>query len=240
MQIRWKILAIVAALAFSPRVEAAGDTPVDVALVIAVDVSLSIDEGEAGIQRQGYISALRDKRVTDAIRSSFIGRIAVTYLEWSAPNDQRVIVGWRVISDAAGARAFADELEKSPYKAGSTTSISGGIDYAVKLLQTSGVDPVRRVIDVSGDGYNDYGRPVASARRDAINAGITINGLAVMNERPKWKQAVPPDLDHYYRDNVIGGPGSFYLAAKNLEDFSQSVLHKLVREIASRAPEPRG
>ncbi len=240
MNSRWKILGLLVALAFSSRVEAAGGTPVDVALVLAVDVSLSVDEGEAGIQRQGYISALRDKRVADAIRSGFIGRIAVTYLEWSAPNDQRVLVPWRILSDAASAQAFADELAKAPYKAGSTTSISGGIDYAVTLLQNSGVDPVRRVIDVSGDGYNDYGRPVASARKDAVKTGVTINGLAVMNERPKWKQAVPPDLDHYYRDNVIGGPGSFYLSAKSLEDFAQSVIHKLVREIASRGPEPRG
>jgi hypothetical protein len=242
MRIRWKILGLVAAAFLAlpqadTRAAAAKDAAtaqVDVSLVLAVDVSLSIDEGEAGIQRRGYIHALRDKRVADAIRSGFIGRIAITYVEWSAPTDQRIIIPWRIVANADDANAFADELEKSPYKSGSTTSISAGIDFAVKHSLASGITATRRVIDMSGDGYSDYGRPVAAARKDAIKAGFTINGLAIMNERPKWKQAVPSDLDKYYRDNVIGGPGSFYLVAKNLEDFSQSVMHKLVLEIADR------
>jgi hypothetical protein len=111
----------------------------------------------------------------------------------------------------------------------------------VKHIQAADVEATRRVIDISGDGYSDYGRPLAAAKKDAVKAGFTINGLAVMNERPKWKQAVPSDLDKYYRDNVIGGPGCFYLVAKNLEDFSQSVLHKLVLEIADRGQDaPNG
>jgi hypothetical protein len=245
MRFRWKMLGLVAAAflalphadthaAAAPKGPAKDSAQVDVALVLAVDVSLSIDEGEAGIQRRGYEHALRDKRVADAIRSGFIGRIAVSYVEWSAPTDQRVIIPWRIIGSADDANAFAEELERAPYKSGSTTSISAGIDFAVKHLDASGITATRRVIDVSGDGYSDYGRPVKTARNDAVKAGVTINGLAIMNERPKWKQAVPADLDTYYRDNVIGGRGSFYLAAKNLEDFSQSVLHKLVLEIADR------
>jgi hypothetical protein len=231
-----KILAAVLGLLFLAPLStvASADDDVDVALILAVDVSLSIDEGEAGIQRRGYAHALRDKRIADAIRSGFVGRVALTYVEWSAPGDQRVIVPWRVLTDAASAQSFADELDRASYKSGTTTSISAGIDYAVKLHQASGIKATRRVIDISGDGYNDYGRPVTAARNDAVKAGFTINGLAIMNERPKWKQAVPADLDTYYRDNVIGGRGSFYLSAKNLEDFSQSVLHKLVLEIAGR------
>jgi len=211
---------------------AAGATAVDLALILAVDASMSIDESEAGTQRAGYIHALRDKRVGDAIRGGPIGRIALTYMEWSSPYHQTVIIPWRILGGTADAAKFADELNSVPYKSGSTTSISGGIDFAVKLFKSPEFEATRQVIDVSGDGYSDYGRPVTAARDAAVAAGITINGLAVMNERPKWKQSAPNDLDVYYRDNVIGGPGSFYIAVRNLDDFSRSVLQKMVLEIA--------
>lgn len=243
MAMRWIILAVAAALVLPASVptpaRAAGAVVVDLALVLAVDVSMSIDEGEAGTQRSGYIHALRDKRVADAIRNGPIGRVALTYVEWSSPQHQTVIVPWRIITDAASAQKFADELDSLPYKAGSTTSISAGLDFAVRLLKTDAFEAVRRVIDVSGDGYSDYGRPVTVARDAAVAAGITVNGLAIMNERPKWKQAAPADLDTYYRDNVIGGPGSFHLAVRNLDDFSRSVLQKMVLEIAGlKQPRP--
>jgi hypothetical protein len=221
-----------------PAQAAAGPTAVDLALVLAVDASMSIDESEAGTQRAGYIHALRDKRVGDAIKGGPIGRIALTYVEWSSPYHQTVIVPWRILKDTADATKFADELNSLPYKAGSTTSISGGIDFSVKLFASPEFEAARKVIDVSGDGYSDYGRPITVARDAAVKAGITINGLAVMNERPKWKQAAPNDLDMYYRDNVIGGPGSFYIAVRNLEDFSRSVLQKMVLEIAGLPLEP--
>jgi hypothetical protein len=129
MRVRWKILGLLAVMLVGLNADArAAGVKVDVALVLAVDVSLSVDEGEAGIQRRGYVHALRDKRVSDAIRSGFIGRIAITYMEWSAPTDQRVLVPWRIIANADDAKAFADELEKAPYKSGSTTSISAGIE----------------------------------------------------------------------------------------------------------------
>ncbi len=239
--LRIKILSAVAALLLAAPSQAQ-DAAVDLALILAVDVSMSIDEGEAGVQRIGYIHALRDERVAEAIRSGPIGRIAITYMEWSSIYHQRVVVPWRVVSDLQSARAFAAELDEAALKSGSTTSISGGIDFAVKLFEDSGYEATRRVIDISGDGYSDYGRPPVEARDDAMAKEITINGLAIMNKRADWKQASPEDLDQYYRDNVIGGPGSFYIAVRSLNDFSQSVLQKLILEIASlKAPEtPRG
>ena len=230
--LRIKILSGVAALLVAAPSQAQ-DAAVDLALILAVDVSMSIDEGEAGVQRIGYIHALRDGRVAEAIRSGPIGRIAVTYMEWSSIYHQRVVVPWRLISDLESARAFAAELDEAELKSGSTTSISGGIDFAVKLFDDSGYEATRRVIDISGDGYSDYGRPPMEARDEAVDKGVTINGLAIMNKRADWKQASPEDLDQYYRDNVIGGPGSFYIAVHNLNDFSQSVLQKLILEIAS-------
>ena len=218
---------------------AAGAIAVDLALIFAVDASMSIDESEAGTQRAGYIHALRDKRVGEAIRGGPIGRVALTYVEWSSPYHQTVIIPWRIFGNgAADPKKFADELDSLPYKAGSTTSISAGIDFSVKLFKSPEFEATRKVIDVSGDGYSDYGRPIKVSRDEAVAAGITINGLAVMNERPKWKQSAPADLDIYYRDNVIGGPGSFYLAVRNLDDFSRSVLQKMVLEIAGLQPPP--
>ncbi len=238
----WRhILFILVALVVGVRPLSAAETSVDLALILAVDVSLSVGDGEAGLQRLGYIHALRDKKVVDAIHNGPVGKIAITYVEWSSPYHQVVIVPWRVISDTASAQAFADELERAPIKSGSTTSISGAIDFCAKLLRKPGFEATRLVLDISGDGYSDYGRPVTMARDEAIKAGITINGLAVMNEDPK-KNAAPADLDTYYRDNVIGGPGSFYLIARNLDGFREAVLHKLVLEIASTPPiaPPRG
>lgn len=218
----------------APACRAAEKLAVDLALVMAVDVSLSIDEGERGLQRVGYIAAWREKRVADAIRNGPIGKIAVTFVEWSSPYQQQVVIPWRIIDGPASAKAFADELEKAPVTPGTTTSISGGVDFSVKLLQKREHDAARMVIDVSGDGYSDVGRPITEARDAAVKAGITINGLPVMNEDPK-KNAAPPDLDTYYRDNVIGGPGSFFVVARNIEGFKESLLKKLVLEIAGPA-----
>ena len=236
MRFCWGVFFVVLAMAAAPveaaeRVAAASE--LDVALVLAVDVSSSVDEGEAGIQRAGYIAALRDPRVADAIRGGLNGRIALTYVEWASPTDQRVLIPWREISDAAGANAFADELKNAAYKPGSTTSISGGIDFSVNLIQKSGIRAMRNVIDISGDGYSDYGRPVRAARDAAVKAGFIINGLPIMNERASYRTKIPPDLDKYYSENVTGGRGSFTLVVKNLEDFNKLVLQKLILEIAS-------
>jgi Protein of unknown function (DUF1194) len=220
-------------LALVQPVQAAG-IPVDLTLVLAVDVSLSMAEDEAKFQRHGYSAALRDSRVIESIRGGMYGRIAVTYIEWSATTDQRVLVDWRVISDEASADALADELDKAPFKSGTTTSISAGIDFAVRQIQNSPYAATRRVIDISGDGYSDYGRPIRQSRDAAVAAGVVINGLPVMDPRPAWREPAPPDLDHYYADNVVGGPGSFYLVVKDVHDFDAAVLRKLILEIAGR------
>lgn len=223
---------IFAFLALARPVQAG--TPVDLALVFAVDVSLSMAEDEAKLQRHGYSAALRDKRIIESIRGGTLGRIAVTYIEWSAVTDQRVLVDWRVISDEASADAFADELDRAPFKSGTTTSISAGLDFAVRQIQNSPYSAMRRVIDVSGDGYNDYGRSIAQSRDAAVAAGIVINGLPVMDKRPSWREAAPPDLDQYYAGNVVGGPGSFYLVIREAHDFDDATLRKMILEIAAR------
>ena len=227
-------------LALLPHTARPADpTAVDLALVLAVDSSRSITESEALTQRAGYIHALRDKRVASAIKGGPIGRIAITYIEWSSPYHQVVVLPWRVVSDEASAKKMAEDLENTPYVPGTTTSISGGLDFSAKQFRNMDYEPSRKVIDISGDGYSDFGRPVADARDDAVKAGITVNGLAVIVPRANtYRQAAPADLDAYYRDNVIGGPGSFYLAVLKLEDFSRSVLQKLVLEISGRTPDP--
>jgi hypothetical protein len=213
-------------------------TPVDTTLVLAVDVSLSMAEDEAKFQRHGYADALRDPQVIDAIQSGKLGKIAIVYIEWSSVTDQRVLVDWQVISDKASAETFAAALEKAPFKSGTTTSISAGLDFSVKQTLDGPYVGIRKVIDVSGDGYSDYGRPIRLSRDAAVAAGFVINGLPVMNPRPAWRENAPPDLDHYYADNVIGGPGSFYLVVKDIHDFGKAVVRKMILEIADRrAPE---
>ncbi|HTJ62712.1 MAG TPA: DUF1194 domain-containing protein [Alphaproteobacteria bacterium] len=213
---------------------AAAATPVDLTLVLAVDVSLSMAEDEAKFQRHGYAQALRDPQVIDAINSGTLGKIAIIYIEWSSVTDQRVLVDWQEISDKESAEKFAAALDKAPFKTGTTTSISAGIDFAVKSIAEAPFVGTRKVIDVSGDGYSDYGRPVRLARDEAVASGITINGLPVMNPRPAWRENAPPDLDRYYADNVIGGPASFYLVVKDIRDFGKAVVRKMILEIAQR------
>ncbi len=233
----WVIAVVVLAFAPPAALRAAVPTAVDLALVLAVDASMSVDENEAGTQRAGYIKALRDPRIGRAIRGGPIGRIAVTYMEWSSPYHQTVIIPWRILKDEAEATKMVDDLDALKYTPGSTTSISGGIDFAVKLFKSNEFEPSRKVIDVSGDGYSDFGRSITEARDEAVAAGVTINGLAMMTPRPAWRQPTPADLDTYYRDNVIGGPGSFYIAIKNIDDFAKAVLQKLVLEISSLTPD---
>lgn len=239
MTFRWAWGAVITVVACATLARAAEPMAVDLALVLAVDVSMSVDQNEAVTQRAGYIHALRDKRVIAAIKGGPIGRIAITFVEWSSPYHQVTVLPWRVVSDEASATKMADDLEGTPYVPGTTTSISGGLDYSVKLFRNMDYEPSRKVIDISGDGYSDFGRPVADARDDAVKEGITVNGLAVIvKSANSFRQAAPADLDAYYRDNVIGGPGSFYLAVYKLEDFSRSVLQKLVLEISGRTPDP--
>jgi hypothetical protein len=214
--------ALLATLAGS----AVAQTKVDVALVLAVDVSLSIDNEEFALQRAGYAAAFRNPMVIDAITMGGTGGMAVTYIQWSGASEQKQIIGWRLIRDRESALAFADELAAAErLVASGSTSLSGAIDTAARLLRQRDFAPNRKVIDISGDGSNNSGRLPIYARDEAVAEGITINGLAILKNEPF--------LDGYYRQNVIGGPGAFVITAADFGDFAQAILGKLVREVAS-------
>jgi hypothetical protein len=205
------------------------ETPVDVALVLAVDASGSIDPQEFELQRGGYAAAFRDRRVIEAIRGGRHGAIAVTYFQWSGPRLQEQIIEWTVIGDDESALIFSDRIAAEPRRVfGGGTSVSGAIDYGVALFASSGVAPLRRVIDLSGDGSNNMGRLAEYARDDAIAKGVTINALAILTDEPL--------LDRWYLQNAVGGPGSFVIASPNFESFATAILDKLIREIALLAP----
>jgi hypothetical protein len=218
----------------------AEDLPVDLELVLAVDISGSVDVVEAQLQREGYIAALRHPHVIEAIQSGMFRRIVVTYVEWAGDHYQRTMLDWTLLEDAAGAHGFADALAETPLMSAHWTSLSGAIDYAAGLFENNGFEGVRRVIDVSGDGYNNRGRRVELARDEAVAAGITINGLPIVNDRPNpWGGSPPKDLDLYFEELVIGGPGAFIVVAEDYTAFASAILSKLLLEIASAMPPPR-
>jgi hypothetical protein len=209
-------------------------TEVDLALVLAVDVSLSMDPEEQRVQREGYVAAFRSEAVQSAIRQGLIGRIAVTYVEWAGVGSRYVVVPWTVVGTAAEAERFADRLTGASPKRAIWTSISAALDFSVELLRVAGVEPTRRVIDVSGDGPNNQGRDVTQARDDAVAAGIVINGLPLMISAPTGPYDIP-DLDLYYRDCVIGGPGAFMVPVREVAEFATAIRTKIVREVADAA-----
>jgi Protein of unknown function (DUF1194) len=231
-------IALLAALVGAPAVSAgAEDLPVDLELVLAVDISGSVDEVEARLQREGYVAALRHPHVVEAIESGMFGRIAVTYVEWAGDHYQRIMLDWTVLEDAASASDFADALAETPLMTAHWTSLSAVIDYAVPLFEGNGFTGFRQVIDISGDGYNNRGRPVEWARDDAVAAGITINGLPIVNDRPNpWGGRPPVDLDLYFEERVIGGQGAFMVVAEDYTAFASAILSKLLLEIAGEAP----
>ena len=233
-----RFAALLLALALAPGGARATDLPVDLELVLAVDVSGSIDEEEAQLQRQGYMAAIVDRDVVAAIRSGVLGRIALTYVEWSNAEMQTTVVGWRMIDGEATAREFIAALSAVPVARGRFTSISGAIDYSVPLFENNDFEGTRRVIDISGDGANNRGRSVTEARDEAVARGITINGLPIVNDRPNFFGRPMPHLDLYYRDCVIGGPGAMYVIAKDFPDFAEAVRRKLLLEIANLSPAP--
>lgn len=222
-------------LALPARLALAQGTDVDVALVLAVDVSLSMDPEEQRIQREGYIAAFRSEGVQGAVRQGLIGRIAVTFVEWAGVGSQFVVVPWTVIGTSEEAERFADRLARVPPKRAIWTSISGVIDFSVGLLRDAGFEATRRVIDVSGDGPNNDGREVTRARDDATAAGIVINGLPVMIHAMTGPYDIP-DLDLYYRDCVIGGPGAFMVPVREEVEFATAIRTKIVREVADATP----
>jgi hypothetical protein len=224
-----------AAAMAGPRGRArAQDGPVDVLLVMAVDVSRSIDEDEARLQREGYRSAVSDPRIVEAIRGGMAGAVGLAYVEWAGAEYQRLVLPWSRIASQADADAWAERLAAAPRASLSWTSVSGGIEYSRKTLAEAPWEGTRRVIDVSGDGVNNSGGPVEEARDRAVAEGITIDGLPILNDRPTFGRLPPTPLDEYFRDSVIGGPGAFVIAAEDFESFGVAVRRKLIREIAGR------
>lgn len=210
---------------------------VDVELIIAVDVSYSMDLDELAVQRDGYAQALVSKEFLQALRSGPNSKISVTYFEWSASSDQKIIIPWRVIDGPETADAVASEIMKAPVRRGSRTSISGAIFFAMPLFDEDPYRGLRRVIDISGDGPNNNGPPVTPARDEALGKGIVINGLPIMVKEPSYSTMDIDNLDWYYEDCVIGGPGSFVVPIKDREQFKEAIRTKLIQEVASRPPQ---
>ena len=217
--------------------ESTAETAVDLELALAIDVSRSIDAAEAQLQREGYIKAFRDPEVIAAIETGMLGRIAVGYFEWAGFSQADIIVNWTVIDSAASANAFADALGQGIPISASRTSISGAIDFAWPWFDGNGFEGIRRVVDVSGDGPNNWGDLVTEARDRAVAAGVTINGLPILDPGGGlFSRFNIENLDLYYRDCVIGGTGAFLEVAADFNDFARAVRRKLVLEIANLAP----
>jgi hypothetical protein len=231
-------IVLIAATAGTPSLRAA--EPIDLLLVLAADVSRSVDNEKFKLQREGYAAAIADRRVLEAISSGRYGRIAVLFLEWSGLGNQKVVIDWTPIDGPKAAQEFGDRLLESPRSFADRTSISGGIDVAMEQLARAPFAAKRRTIDISGDGTNNAGRDVTLARDQALALGITINGLVILSDHPMpWnpEHTNPPGgLANYYRVNVTGGPGSFVLEAKDFGSFGQAIIKKMIAEIADATP----
>jgi hypothetical protein len=215
----------------------AGDN-VDLLLVLAADVSRSIDDTKFQLQRDGYAAAISDPHVLDTIRSGHNGRIGLTFVEWSGAGAQRVVVDWMEVADGASAKQFGDRLIEAPRSFAGRTSISGGIAFALARLAAAPFNCIRRTIDVSGDGTNNDGVAVSELRDAAVAKGVTVNGLVILSDAPlAWnpEHTNPPGgLDTYYRNNVIGGPGAFVRVAQNFNSFGQAIIAKMIAEVSQR------
>ena len=215
----------------------------DLLLVLAADVSRSIDEGEFELQRKGYAAALSDPRVLAAIRGGSNGTIAVCFVEWSGAGEQMVVADWTVIRDDEDAGGLTATILAAPRSFIGRTSISGAIDFAMERFAAATARSSRRIIDISGDGTNNSGRPVTEARDQALAEGVTINGLAIINDKPNPGYAFhtqpPGGLPEWYRQNVIGGPGAFLHVVEDFRSFADAMTNKLVSEIAALAPGER-
>ena len=210
--------------------------PVDVELIIAVDVSYSMDPEEQALQREGYVQALTSREFLQALREGAHGKIAITYFEWAGEFDQKIIMPWRLIEGPESADAVAAEIARAPYRRASRTSISGGLIFAKPLFDHSGYRGIRRVIDVSGDGANNAGPLIVPTRDDVLAAGITVNGLPIMLKRPARGMMDIANLDIYYEDCVIGGPGAFVVPIHERKQFIEATRTKLVLEVSGRQP----
>lgn len=232
-------LALFLSLAAFVAPPVAAREEVDVELILAVDISLSMDMDELRAQRDGYVEALRDPEIQRAIMGGMTGRIAVTYMEWAGWNMTTVLVPWTVIDGPSAANAVADRLSAAPISRWRRTSISGAMSESLRLFDQSPFRGLRRVIDISGDGPNNEGPPIAHLREEVLRRGITINGLPVMIKRQQAGWFDVEKLDDYYEDCVIGGPGSFMVPVETREAFTRAIRTKLLMEITAIEPAPR-
>jgi hypothetical protein len=250
MRMRLSILGLAAALAGSAAVGLAAPNapqlfaqragiPVDVELVLAVDVSYSMDPDEQALQREGYIAAITSPEFMRALRQGMHAKVAMTYFEWAGSHHQQIIVPWRLIDGPESADAFAADIARARFSRASRTSISSALLFAAPLFDGSGYRGIRRVIDVSGDGVNNNGPLVTLARDEVLAKGITINGLPIMLKRPMSSMMDIDHLDFYFEDCVIGGPGAFVIPIRERDQFKDAIRTKLVLEIAGRMPQPR-
>ncbi len=229
------LLLLTALVAALPSFASAAEQ-VDLLLVLAADVSRSIDAEKFQLQREGYATAISDPRVLEAIGSGRNGRIGLTFVEWSGVGSQRVVIDWTMIADAQSAKGFGDRMLEAPRSFADRTSISGAIEFAMGQLARAPFESARRTIDISGDGTNNAGRDVIPARDEASAQGVTINGLVILSQTPlAWNpdHTNPPGgLENYYRDHVIAGPGAFVMAAQSFDSFGQAIVKKMIAEVA--------
>jgi hypothetical protein len=216
----------------------AAGTSVDVELVLAVDISYSMDPDEQALQREGYVAALTSPEFLNALRQGLHGKIVATYVEWAGATEQRIVVPWRVVDGRGSAEAFANAIADAPYRRAYRTSISGALEFVAPLFETSGQRGLRRVVDVSGDGANNQGTMVTLARDELLAKGITINGLPIMLKRSSAATMDIDRLDIYYEDCVIGGPAAFVIPIKERAQFKDATRTKLVQEVAGLVPSP--
>jgi len=238
------VFALAAAASLAARPALAEEGTVDLLLVLAADVSRSVDEKKFKLQRDGYAAAIADPRVVRAMTAGPAGRIALCFIEWASNGEQTVVIDWIAVAGDGDAKGISARVREAPRSFMGRTSISAAIDYSMAHLARSPFQAPRRVIDVSGDGTNNSGRPVTQARDEAIAAGVTINGLVILSEVPlptNPQHTHPPGgLTAYYENNVIGGPGAFVLEAENFESFGQLMISKLIKEIAAAPARRRG
>lgn len=218
---------------------AGGGVPVDAEVVLAVDVSYSMDPEEQQLQREGYMAAITSREFMQALKAGMHGKIALTYFEWAGSHHQQIIVPWQLIDGPESADAFSAAIGRARYTRQSRTSISSALLFGAPLFEGSGFRGIRRVIDVSGDGVNNNGPLVTVARDEVVAKGITINGLPIVIKRPNASTMDIDQLDIYFEDCVIGGPGAFVIAIRDRNQFREAIRTKLVLEIAGRQPEAR-
>ncbi len=233
------LAAAIAMLAGPAALRAQGPIPVDVELVIAVDISYSMDYDEQALQREGYMAAITSREFLDALAKGVHGKIAVTYVEWAGAADQQVVIPWSIIDGRPAAEALAAKLKFVPIRRAYRTSISGALKFSATLFKDFGFKGLRRVIDVSGDGTNNQGDLIEATRDAVVAQGITINGLPIMLKEPIISMIDIPNLDVYYEDCVVGGAGAFVVPARTLEQFPDAIRKKLVLEVAGLTPSPR-